>query len=59
MDDQPQILSSREATVLEFLMRNRGRVVTKKMVEAEVFGPSHEIASNAIEVYSIAFEGNF
>jgi DNA-binding response OmpR family regulator len=51
VDDQPQILSSREATVLEFLMRNRGRVVTKKMVEAEVFGPSHEIASNAIEVY--------
>ena len=33
IDDQPQVLSSRETAVLELLMRSKGRVVTKKQVE--------------------------
>jgi two-component system response regulator TctD len=51
IDDQPQVLSSREAAVLELLMLSKGRVVSKRLVEKDVFGPSAEITSNAIEVY--------
>src|SRR5882757_10591263 len=51
IDDQPQVLSSRETAVLELLMRSKGRVVTKKQVEDHIFGLSGEVASNAVEVY--------
>src|ERR1700676_3565829 len=34
IDDQPQVLSSRETAVLELLMRSKGRVVSKKQVGA-------------------------
>lgn len=51
IDDAPQLLSAREAAVLELLMRRKGRVVTKKLVEDHIFGMSGEIASNAVEVY--------
>jgi len=51
IDDQPQVLSSRETAVLELLMRSKGRVVSKKQVEDHIFGLSGEVASNAVEVY--------
>jgi DNA-binding response OmpR family regulator len=51
IDDQPQVLSSREAEVLELLMLSKGCIVPKRIVEKTVFGPSAEITSNAIEVY--------
>lgn len=51
IDDTPQILSAREVTVLELLMRRTGRIVSKKIVEDHIFGHSGEVASNAIEVY--------
>jgi DNA-binding response OmpR family regulator len=51
IDDQPQLLSSRETAVLELLMRSKGRVVSKKQVEDHIFGHSGEVASNAVEVY--------
>ncbi|MGA2291599.1 response regulator [Bradyrhizobium sp.] len=51
IDDQPQVLSSRETAVLELLMRGKGRVVSKKQVEDHIFGLSGEVASNAVEVY--------
>src|ERR1700724_744164 len=51
IDDQPQVLSSRETAVLELLMRTKGRVVSKKQVEDHIFGLSGEVASNAVEVY--------
>ena len=51
IDDQPQVLSSRETAVLELLMRSKGRVVSKKQVEDHIFGLSVEVASNAVEVY--------
>lgn len=51
IDDEPQILSSRETAVLELLMRSKGRVVSKKQVEDHIFGLSGDVASNAIEVY--------
>ena len=51
IDDRPQVLSVRETAVLELLMRRHGRVVPKKLVEDHIFGLSHEVASNAVEVY--------
>jgi DNA-binding response OmpR family regulator len=51
IDDEPQVLSAREVAVLELLMRRAGRVVPKKVAEDHIFGPSGDVASNAIEVY--------
>lgn len=51
IDDRPQVLSARETDVLELLMRSKGRVVSKKQVEDQIFGHSSEVASNAVEVY--------
>ena len=51
IDDQPQVLSSRETAVLELLMRSKGRVVSKKQVEDHIFGLAGDVASNAVEVY--------
>ena len=52
IDDKLQILFSREATILELLMRYRQQVVTKKLLEDQIFGKhSGAISSNAVEVY--------
>jgi DNA-binding response OmpR family regulator len=51
IDEKPQTLTAREVTVLELLMRRKGRVVSKKLVEDQIFGSSGEVASNAVEVY--------
>jgi len=51
VDDAPQALSAREVGILELLMRRSGRVVPKKVAEDHIFGPSGDVASNAIEVY--------
>lgn len=49
--DRPQFFSAREVAVLEILMRRSGRVVSKKLVEDQLFGLSIDVGSNAIEVY--------
>jgi len=51
IDEKPQVLSARETAVLELLMRRKDRVVSKKLVEDQIFGLSAEVASNAVEVY--------
>jgi two-component system response regulator TctD len=51
IDDKPQVFSARETAVLELLMRRKDRVVSKKLVEDQIFGLSGEVASNAVEVY--------
>ena len=51
INDEPQYLSSRKSAVLELLIRRRGHVVSKRLLEDELFGLFNEIASNAIEVY--------
>jgi DNA-binding response OmpR family regulator len=48
---QPRIISAREASVLEILLRRQGRVVPKKNVEDHIFGLEGDVASNAVEVY--------
>jgi DNA-binding response OmpR family regulator len=47
----PQMLSARELAVLEILMRRAGRVVSKRVVEDQIFGLSADVGSNAVEVY--------
>jgi len=51
IDDKPQVLSPRETAVLEILMRRKGNVVPKKLVEDQIFGLNGDLASNAVEVY--------
>ncbi len=48
---EPRMLSARELAVLEILMRRSGRVVSKRVVEDQIFGLSADIGSNAVEVY--------
>jgi DNA-binding response OmpR family regulator len=47
---QPLVLSGRELTLLELLMRRSGRVLLKQHVEDQLFGLSAEVGSNALEV---------
>ena len=47
----PHLFSAREVALLEMLMRRGGRVVSKKLVEDQLFGLDIDIGSNAIEVY--------
>lgn len=51
IDEKPQMLSARETAVLELLMRRKGNVVSKKLVEDQIFGLAGDVASNAVEVY--------
>ncbi|HVJ52558.1 MAG TPA: response regulator transcription factor [Aliidongia sp.] len=51
VEEVPQALSAREISVLELLLRRSGRVVSKKLVEDQLFGLSGEVGSNAVEVY--------
>jgi len=43
IDNEPQLLSARETTVLELRMRSKGRVVSKKQVEDHIFGYCNDI----------------
>jgi DNA-binding response OmpR family regulator len=51
IDNQPHYIAAREVAVLEPLMRRPGRVVSKKLLEGQLFGRFGEIKSNAVEVY--------
>ncbi len=51
IDDKRHVLSPRETAVLEILMRRKGNVVPKQLVEDQIFGLSGDVASNAVEVY--------
>ncbi len=51
VDDKPQVLSPRETAVLEILLRRKGNVVAKQLVEDQIFGLEGDVASNAVEVY--------
>jgi DNA-binding response OmpR family regulator len=51
INGKPQMLSAREMALLEILMRRSGRVVSKRVVEDQIFGLSADVGSNAVEVY--------
>jgi DNA-binding response OmpR family regulator len=48
--DQRQLFRLREATVLELLLRDKDRVVPRRMFEDHLYGLSSEQDSNAIDV---------
>jgi DNA-binding response OmpR family regulator len=51
VNGKPWLLSARETAVLEVLMHRPGHVVSKQIVEDQLFGLDHEVGSNAVEVY--------
>ena len=51
VDGKLQPMPSREATVLEALLRRSGHVVPKKIIEDQIYGLSDDVSSNAVEVY--------
>lgn len=51
VSDEPKLMSARELGLLELLLARPGRVVPRGFVEGQLFGHSHEVQSNAIEVY--------
>jgi two-component system response regulator TctD len=51
IDDKPCVVTARELAILEGLMRRKGRVVSKRVLESDLYGLSDEVGSNAVEVY--------
>lgn len=51
VDQQPITLNAREISVLELLLRRKGRVVPKQVFEDQLFGLSGDGSPNAVEVY--------
>ena len=44
-------LSAKEFSILEYMMRNKGRVVSKEKIEEHVWDFDYEGGSNIVEVY--------
>jgi two-component system response regulator TctD len=51
VDQEPITLNAREISVLELLLRRKGRVVPKQVFEDQLFGLSGDGSPNAVEVY--------
>lgn len=51
LQQQPVSLSARETALLELLLHNRNRVVSKERILETLTGWSSEIGTNAVEVY--------
>ncbi|CCH00795.1 two component transcriptional regulator, winged helix family [Fibrella aestuarina BUZ 2] len=50
-EGQPIELTAREFTLLEFLMRNQGRVVSKPTIAEHVWDLNFDTGTNVVEVY--------
>jgi DNA-binding response OmpR family regulator len=51
VDDKACVLAAREIAILEALLRRSGRVVSKQLLESDLYGLSEDVGSNAVEVY--------
>jgi DNA-binding response OmpR family regulator len=51
IDGRSLSLPRRELAVLELLMRNVGRVVSKPSIEEALYGFDEEVSSNSVEVH--------
>jgi DNA-binding response OmpR family regulator len=51
LDGQPKMLTTKEFWLLETLVRNRERIVTRQVLEEALYGWGDELTSNTIEVY--------
>ena len=50
-DEQPIDLTAREFALLEFLMRNQGRVLSKPAIAEHVWDVNFDTGTNVVEVY--------
>ena len=50
-DSQPIDLTAKEFSLLEFLMRNAGQVLTKAQITDKVWGYDSSTTSNVVEIY--------
>ena len=50
-DDIPIKLYKREFTILEYMIRNRGKILSKDKIEQHIWNYDYEGGSNVIEVY--------
>lgn len=48
---QPIVLKSKELAILELLMHNVGRVLTRSLIQEKLYNWDDEISSNALEVH--------
>lgn len=48
---EPVALSARELALLELLLANKGRVLSREQIEEKLYDWAHEVESNAIEVH--------
>jgi two-component system copper resistance phosphate regulon response regulator CusR len=51
VDDHPLTLTTKEYSILEFLTRNHGRIVTREEISEHVWGQDFDPFSNLIETY--------
>lgn len=51
LNDQPVVVSRREFALLEALLENRGRVLSREQLEQSLYGWDGEVESNTIEVH--------
>ncbi|MDJ0805466.1 MAG: response regulator transcription factor [Gammaproteobacteria bacterium] len=51
VDERQVNLSSREFSVLQLLMENKGRVISRAQIEEALYGWGDEVESNAVEVH--------
>jgi len=51
LDGQPVELAARELTLLELLLNNKGRVLSRAQIEEKLYDWAHEVESNAVEVH--------
>ncbi|MEM1114114.1 MAG: response regulator [Pseudomonadota bacterium] len=50
-DGEEVVLTAREFAILEILMRNRGRFVSRARLEEGIYSWGEEVGSNTVEVY--------
>jgi DNA-binding response OmpR family regulator len=50
-DDKPLNLTAKEYSLLEYMMRNPNRLITREMVIAHLWDYDQSIASNVVDVY--------
>ena len=50
-DNQLIPLTPREFAILEYLMENLGRALSRKMIEEQVFGSPNDAGTNLVDVY--------
>jgi DNA-binding response OmpR family regulator len=48
---EPVVVTSKEFLLLEALVRNKSRVLTRRQLEEAMYGRGEEVESNAVEVH--------